>query len=718
MNRHEILALHGGSTSVLIELAVGAVPVWRHFGAKLSRVPAMEQWGVIDGKLVAPSRLDRRDGVALFPGEANGPRQAPALSMHRDGRDWVHECVLSAWDASVAGQLRLTLSDTVARIAVDMLLILEADSDVLRVTSTLHNEAAAPLTVNWLAAASIAMPASVREIGYFTGQWGHEFQWQRQPLTASGWEQINRVGRTSHAGPATCFLLTPETRQFSGEAWAAHLAWSGNHRSAVLPNDDASFCLQAGEWLAPGEMTLAPGATISTPELLVAHSSCGIDAASGALHEHLRRHVLQWPDGHMRARPVHLNTWEAVYFRHEPAEILALADAAAGIGIERFVLDDGWFAGRESDAAALGDWWPDAKKYPQGLSPLIGYVNGLGMEFGIWVEPEMVSPDSQLFRAHPDWALQIEGRPRLTGRNQLVLDISRPEVFDYLYEKLDTLLREHAIAYLKWDMNRDLAQAGDVDGRAAYHRQVPALYQLLSALRTAHPAVEIESCSSGGARADYGILRHTQRLWISDNNDALSRLRIQSGAFRLFPLEISGSHVGPAPAHTTGRSQSLGFRGAISLFGHFGVEADIRQFSTSECEELADWIGLYKALRSTLHQGRFHQGESSTGLVWWMAMGQARAVLGIFRATPPNAANEPPLLLPPCAGDSDWRVRLERCVGTIRAHGSNAAPLFDAYRQSGVLFAGDELALSGLPLPTMNPESALIFVLERSVAGR
>ena len=713
MSKHDILALHGRATSALIEVELGALPVWRHFGAAMRHTPGAHEWSVMDVKPLAPASIDRRDGVALFPGEANGLKLAPALSMHRNGRDWVHECVLTGWETSVAGQIRLTLADDVACISVDMVLTLAEDSDVLRVTTRLINTGDEPLELMWLAAASIAMPPAVSEIACFTGQWAHEFQWQRHPLAATGWEQINRTGRTSHAAPPACFLLTPETSQFSGEAWAAHLAWSGNHRLAVSSTDHAVFCLQAGECFAPGELSLAPGAAIETPELLIAHSSGGIDAASVALHKHLRTRVLQWPADRMRPRPVHINTWEAVYFQHEPAVLMELADAAARIGIERFVLDDGWFEGRRDDTAALGDWWPDAKKYPAGLSPLIGYVNSLGMEFGIWVEPEMVNPDSQLFRAHPDWALQIEGRPRLTGRNQLVLDISRPEVYSYLFEKLDALLRDHAIAYLKWDMNRDLAQAGDGDGRAAYRRQVLALYALLDKLRTAHPAVEIESCSSGGARADYGILRHTQRLWISDNNDALSRLKIQCGAFRLFPPEISGSHVGPAPAHTTGRSQSLGFRGAISLFGHFGVEADIRQFSSAEREELAEWITLYKELRSTLHGGQFHQGESATGLVWWMAVDEARAVLGIFRATPPNAAYEPPLLLPPCSGISNWQVRLERCVGKIRAHGSTSAPLLDAYQQSGALFAGEELAKSGLPLPTMNPESALVFVLRR-----
>ncbi len=237
---------------------------------------------------------------------------------------------------------------------------------------------------------------------------------------------------------------------------------------------------------------------------------------------------------------------------------MALADAAARIGIERFVLDDGWFHRRHDDRAALGDWWPDSGKFPDGLGPLIAHVRALGMEFGLWVEPEMVNPDSELFRTHPDWALQLAGAAAADGRNQLVLDISRPEVADYLFDKIAALLGTHPIAYLKWDHNRDLTTAGLCDGRAGYRAQVHAAYALLARLRAAHPDVEIESCSGGGGRIDFAVLRHTHRVWTSDNIDALSRLAIQRGCLQFFPPEVMGAHVGTAPAHVTGRSQSHG----------------------------------------------------------------------------------------------------------------------------------------------------------------
>lgn len=329
----------------------------------------------------------------------------------------------------------------------------------------------------------------------------------------------------------------------------------------------------------------------------------------------------------------------------------------------------------------------------------------------------MVNPDSALFRAHPDWALQVQDQPLELGRQQLVLDLSRGEVSAYLFEKLDTLLRENRIAYLKWDMNRDLAQAADARGQLAYARQVPALYALLQALRERHPAVEIESCASGGGRMDLGILQHTQRFWTSDNNDAVSRIAIQSGAARLFPLEVLGAHVGPAPAHTTGRSQSLDLRCAVALFGHMGVEADVRTLSEAQGQTLARWIGLYKAWRAVLHSGRFSQGRSANG-VWWLAQQGERAILGVFTQNAPASMHHAPVRLPPLEPAANpeqtglWRVCLLGMAGQERARGDAPSPWLDALRQDGALCGTAELQQMGLPVPMMHPESALVFSLE------
>jgi alpha-galactosidase len=461
---------------------------------------------------------------------------------------------------------------------------------------------------------------------------------------------------------------------------------------------------------------LAAGESLATPTLFASCATTGLNGLAANFHATVRSR-LPWPGGRMRPRPrpVHLNTWEAVYFDHRTDDIRALAAAAASVGVERFVLDDGWFQGRHSDQAALGDWWPDPAKYPHGLQPLASYVNELGMEFGLWVEPEMVNPDSQLFRTHPDWALQLEGRPLLTMRNQLVLDVARPEVADYLFAKLHALLSNVPIAYLKWDMNRDLTTAGNALGRPAYRSFVHALYALLDRVRAAHPQVEIESCASGGARLDMGVLAHTHRVWTSDCNDALSRIAIQRGALQFLPPEILGAHIGPAPAHTTGRSQSLNFRAGVALSGHLGIEADVRHMTDAERAALARWVSLYKQLRNRLHTGQVWLGEAGDGVLW-QAHGDANAsevLLLVYRTAPTSHRNTPPLRLPMLRPVAHYTV--ERLDPTPPDWTSS--PLNDAALAAGAQQAmpptahGAWLAAVGLPLPRMNAESALIYRL-------
>ncbi len=276
----------------------------------------------------------------------------------------------------------------------------------------------------------------------------------------------------------------------------------------------------------------------------------------------------------MRPRPVTLNTWEGVYFDHKLEQLKAQATAAAELGIERFVLDDGWFGKRDDDTSSLGDWFVDTRKYPDGLAPLADHVVSLGMEFGLWFEPEMVNRNSDLYRAHPDWVLQVEGQPLLESRHQLVLDLTRPEVSDYLFNCIDNVLKSAKISYIKWDMNRDITHAGDANGRAATSRQTRAVYALMARVRAAHPDLEIESCASGGGRADFGVLAHTHRVWVSDCTDALERLSIQQGALRFLPPEIIGCHISASPNHQTGRVHTLAFRAIVAFFGHLGVELD------------------------------------------------------------------------------------------------------------------------------------------------
>ena len=664
------LKLHGKSVSLILELSDGEAPLWRYWGLRLPDDVALQP---LRASRPTPSfSLDFDQPLSLFPGLGVGWFGESALLAHRAGGDWTFQATDCAIEHN--GQMAvITLTDDVAKIAVAISLNLDADSDVLTVSTTLTNLGDATLDVQWLAAGVIPLPGDAREARSFGGRHNDEFVPITDTLTRSTWRRENRRGLTSH----DCF--PGAIVEAEGATYGAQLAWSGNHAQSIEWIDDGRFQWHMGEWLAPGEVRLAAGESITTPEML---ATCGVDANAVAQNFHAAiRQRITWPDGKMKTRPVHLNTWEGFYFDHDEAALISLADAGAAVGIERFVLDDGWFAGRNDDTSSLGDWWIDMAKYPNGLRPLAEHVVGLGMEFGLWVEPEMLNPDSELYRAHPDWALATPGRPVITARNQLVLDMAKPEVGEYLFEKIATLLEGLPISYLKWDHNRDLTTAG---AQPRYRKQVEAAYALMARLRTVFPHVEIEACAGGGGRIDAGVIRHTHRFWTSDNIDAVSRVSIQRGFLQFMPPEIMGSHIGASPAHATGRSQSMDFRGAVALPGHLGVELDVRKLSDGDRVKLAEWIAKYKAHRDRLHHGKVWQGKGDDGILW-QAHGDADGVLlFVYRVAPESLRHAP--------------------VMKLSMLDPNKSYLID-----GIKYDGAWLVQHGLSLPPMKAESSLMI---------
>ncbi len=718
---HHVICLKSQRSCVVLELEVGQAPVWRHYGARLVDAPMLYAWPAMSQKRLPPGTMDRLDGIPLVPTWGNGFHFGNAVRAHQDGTHGVQEFVTvdwqehhSAWEQIVTIRLRDDTRELSAKLELLVTMSLHVATNVLSVDSELINGGEGVLQLDHLAAAHVGLAANLSEVGYFHGQWAQEHQWQRTALGTVGWHSQNRRGKTSHETPPTCYLLSEHSHDHSGEVVAVHLGWSGNHFLEVNRQDDGSYAVSGGEWLAPGEVRLEPGQSYRTPTLYVSWSDQGLNGVTANLHGFARQAILKWPRQTMRPRPVHWNTWEAIYFDHNPAVLQELAVRAAEIGVERFVLDDGWFRGRHDDTAGLGDWWPDPAKYPEGLGNLVAHVRALKMEFGLWVEPEMVNANSALFRAHPDWVLQSPGRAPQLGRQQLVVDLARPEVSEYLFDKFHALLSAHPISYLKWDMNRDLAQAENAQGRLVYGQQVVALYALLERLRAAHPTLEIESCASGGGRMDLGILRFTQRFWTSDNNDAVSRVAIQGGAARTFPLEVLGSHVGPAPAHATGRTQSMGFRCAVACFGHMGVESDLRHISASDKATLQCWIAIYKSWRGVLHTGTFSQGKTANG-VWWLVQTACQCVLGMFTCTPAVSPHHAPVRLPQFVQSGWWHVSLLGEAGQERCRANSPAPWRHALMRGGVTISAAELVNVGLPVPNMNPESALVFALQRVV---
>ncbi|MDG0835383.1 alpha-galactosidase [Pelomonas saccharophila] len=712
----DYLSLHGRSSSLVLELPRGEAPLWRYWGPRLPD-GATPGTALRDTRPLPSFNLDFDQPLSVAPTFGVGWFGQSALLAHRTGRDFAQAFTRCEVDWQQPGRaVVLRLTDDVAQLRLDLHLRLDEASDVLVAHSELSNLGSSDLDVQWLAAFTLPLPGRCDQVRSYAGQHMQEFLLQVQPLARSTWRRESRRGRTSHDCFPGAVVTTPGATDDAGLVFGAHLAWSGNHQQSIEFLHDAQFQWQLGEWLAPGEGRLAPGASLTTPEVVASCSTGGLNGLAANFHAELRAR-LNWPDGAMRPRPVHLNTWEGFYFDVHPEPVMALATAAAALGVERFVLDDGWFHGRHHDRAALGDWWPDEGKFPQGLGALIAHVNGLGMEFGLWVEPEMVNPDSELFRAHPDWALQLDGRPLITARNQLVLDISRPEAADYLFDKISALLAAHPIGYLKWDHNRDLTTAGLPGGLPGYRAQVLAVYALMDRLRRAHPGVEIESCSGGGGRIDFAVLRHTHRVWTSDCIDALSRLDIQRGFLQFFPPEIMGAHVGTAPAHTTGRSQSMAFRAAVALPGHLGVELDARHLGEAEAAELRAWIALYKQLRERLHQGQVWQGQGGDGIVW-QVHGEADAselLLLAYRAAPSSLRYAPPLCLPMLDGAARYRVTQLLPEGSKLPSGRHeTTPLHDALRSpEGLVLDGAWLAQAGLPMPRVQAETAFIVRLQK-----
>lgn len=712
----DYVILHSRRSTLILECHADEAPIWRYWGPRLPD-GAMPATPLRDARPLPSFNLDFDQPLTVLPGFGAGWFGQSALLAHRAGRDFAQafqRCDVEWIEPGRAVVLRL--HDDVAQLRADVHLRLDHDSDVLVAHTELANLGAAPLDVQWLAALTLPLPGTCEQVRSYAGQHMHEFLPQTDTLSRSQWRRENRRGRTSHDCFPGAVVATPGAGPHAGLVYGAHLAWSGNHQQTIEWLHDGQYQWQLGEWLAPGEGLLAPGATLATPEVVASCSAGGYDGLAANFHAELRAR-LRWPDGAMRPRPVHLNTWEACYFDVHPEQLRELATAAAGVGIERFVLDDGWFHGRHHDRAALGDWWPDAGKFPQGLGELAAHVNALGMEFGIWFEPEMINPDSDLYRAHPDWALRLDGRPMFTARNQLVLDISRPEASDYLFGKISALLSALPIRYIKWDHNRDLTTAGLAGGLPGYRAQVLALYALLARVRAAHPDVEIESCSGGGGRIDFAVLRHTHRVWTSDCIDALSRIEIQRGCLQFFPPEVMGAHVGTAPAHTTGRSQAMAFRAAVALPGHLGVELDVRRLNEREADELRAWIAVYKQLRERLHAGRVWLGEGGDGLLW-QAHGDDAAhdvVVLVYRPQPSSFRYAPPLCLPMLDANARYLVRELRPAGSERPAGRhNTAPFFDAINEGdGLAVDGAWLAQAGLPMPRVHAETAFIVRLSR-----
>lgn len=703
-----IVHLRRAGVSVLIDARGPGQPVLVHWGEDLGPLSEPELTAVVRGRVppVPQAVVDEPVQRGLIPERALGYRGRPGLSGFRPVGDLRPQLQLTAVELAPAGVV-VTMLDDLAGLSVRSVWELD-DSGLLRVHHEVTNTGTTAYQLAELAVV-LPIPAGATEIMDFSGRWCRERAPQRHPFSMGAWTRENRRGRTA---ADSAFLTIAGTAGFAnrhGCVWAVHLGWSGDQVNWAAAHPDGTRVIATGELLAPGEIELAAGESYSTPTAFAAYSAAGLDGISERFHRYLRSR----PSHPSSPRPAVLNTWEAVYFDHDLTRLKHLADTAAAAGIERFVLDDGWFGGRRDDHTSLGDWDVSPDAWPQGLGPLVSHVTDLGMQFGLWVEPEMINVDSDLYRAHPDWVLGPPGRLPPEARHQQVLDMANPAAFDYLFGKLDALVKEYRIGYLKWDHNRDLINAVH-DGRPGVHAQTVAVYRLLDELKATNPGLEIESCASGGARVDLGILERTDRVWASDCNDALERQHIQRWTSLLLPPELIGAHIGPPVSHTTGRIHSLSFRAGTALFGHFGVEWDIDSTSDADRESLAAIIAAYQRLRPLLHSGvsvNVDHPDSAATLSGVVAQDHSAALFSYVQLA--SGATESPVPLRFSGLDPNLRYAvtvLDLAGGAVSKQRHAPAWISDG----GVTQSGRALEVVGLAAPILQPEQALI--LELSVA--
>lgn len=564
------------------------------------------------------------------------------------------------------------------------------------------------------------VPAGALEVLTTSGHHLRERHPQRQLLQQ---ERIERVSMTGRPDFDASLLLTIGVPGFGferGEAYAVHTAWSGNSVLAAERNAYSQGQISGGEVLLGGEIILRePGAAgtepdaYATPWVYGAYGD-GLNEIAQRFHAQIRA---QHPELAAKPRPVILNTWEAVYFEHDFDTLKALADKANKSGVERFVVDDGWFGSRRDDTKALGDWQISPQVWPEGdksLKALADYVHALGMEFGLWFEPEMISPDSDVARAHPDWIVKPTlHRLPMQGRSQQVIDLSNPEAFAYVLGCMDALVEELGIDYIKWDHNKLVTEAvSPRSGRPMVHAQTVAVYEIFRRLRRRHKDLEIESCSSGGGRIDLGILEFASRVWVSDCVDPVERATIQRYTSLLVPPEMMGEHVGASPAHSTMRATSQELRMATAFFGHMGIEWNLLKQSAQSLDELAAWVEAFKAHRADFASGLVVHNDSldpAVQLDGVVCADGSRAVYRFTQRTTSATYPAAPVRLPGLDPAAMYRVRPLAVNRDLGSDITNAQSPSGWWNAEGVTLDGRTLQTYGLRVPSLHPAQAVLF---------
>ena len=597
--------------------------------------------------------------------------------------------------------LRLKLKDKVNGLAVTLLYGVFAQADVITRAALLENEGSGPIRLDKAASACLDLPFGKWELIHFHGRHCMERQPERVPLSHNIQTLRSARGASSHQHNPFAILAAPHTTEEAGECLGAMLVWSGNFKIECEVSQMQSTRLVAGVSDDDFSWTLEPGGQFAAPEVLFCYSDQGLSELSARYHRFLQRHIIRspWRD---KPRPILINNWEATYMDFDAQRIWDIARQARDLGVEMLVLDDGWFGERSDDSSGLGDWQFNEKKLGCTFDQLIGRVREMGLLFGLWIEPEMVCANTALYAAHPDWALSIPGRAPATGRSQLVLDMGRPDVVDYLYDLFHRLLAEHDIAYIKWDMNRNLTDVysrvlpPERQGEAAY-RYMLGLYSLLDRLTRDFPQVLFEGCAGGGGRFDAGMLCYCPQIWCSDDTDAIHRIKIQYGTSFGYPPCSMGSHISASPNHQTGRSTLLSTRAVVAMAGTFGYELDLQKLTADEKEMVKAQIVRYKQLQPLLLEGRCERltdAVTDTCFTAWQftAPDRSRAAVSVVVIDP--QANP-------------WPIH-------IRLRGLDPQALYHESLTERV-YTGAALCHAGLTLPIMQGDyPAVQIMIERT----
>lgn len=715
-----VVNLRSSGVAIVIDLVGGQLPAITHWGADLGDLLPEDllTLAAAHRPLIAANNVDPAMRLALLPEHRTGWVGRPGLSGSRAGLAWspawtTTQVLLDGTEMTNSGDaidvhqggpglIEIQARDLQARLELVIKIEL-TQAGLVRAQAEVINRGAECFTVNDLVLA-FPIPNVATEILDFAGRWGKERTPQRRELVVGTHLREGRKGRTGADAATLVQVGEPGFSFAGGEIWSVHTAWSGNHVHYAERVSTGEQVIGGGELLLPGEVRLDQDQGYASPWIYASYG-VGLDAVARRFHWELRSRP-QHPDVN---RPVTLNVWEAVYFDHDLDRLLDLASRAAELGVERYVLDDGWFGSRRNDYSGLGDWTVSTEVWPQGLHPLVNRVKELGMQFGLWFEPEMINVDSDVARAHPDWIMATGDRLPVESRHQQVINLGIGDCYAYIRDAIFAILAEYDIDYLKWDHNRDLVDAGtQPEGRPGVHDQTVAVYRLIDEIKAAHPGLEIESCSSGGARVDLGILARTDRVWVSDCIDPHERQLMHRWTTQLIPPELMGAHIASGRSHTTGRVHDLSFRAATAVFGHLGIEWDLAQATEAELTDLAQWIEFFKAERELLLRGDLVRGDTDETLALHgvVAPDLSSAIYSLAILTRSEVSPRGRIRLPGL--DPASRYRVTPIVVGSTPHGLRP-PAWWGADNAGAIFSGQALAKIGVHAPLLNPDQAFLL---------